>query len=71
MSQPSIEVVVHTDGRIEIDAVGYEGNDCEKATSWLERALGLFTSRKRKPEYHRRRTRNKYRQKLGGGEGDA
>ena len=68
-TNPTIEVVVHEGGGIEIDAVGFQGSDCEQATGWLERALGLVGVRRRKPEYHRRaRTRGRNKQKLGGGE---
>lgn len=53
MTQKSIEVVVNTDGSLEIEAVGFTGSDCEKATSFLEKALGMVSSRNRKGEYYR------------------
>jgi len=53
MTQKSIEVVVNMDGSLEIEAVGFTGSDCEKATSFLEKALGLVSSRNRKGEYYR------------------
>ncbi len=49
----TIEVIVHTDGSIKIDAVGFSGPDCEKATRFLEDALGRPTGKTKKPEYHR------------------
>ena len=52
MTQRSIELVVEPDGSIEIEAVGFSGSDCEKATAFLERALGLVSSRNRKGEYY-------------------
>ncbi len=48
----TIEVVVSPTGDIAIEAVGFKGADCEKATKFLEEALGVCTNRQRKPEYH-------------------
>ena len=50
----TIEVVVDTGGGIKIDAVGFKGADCEKATAFLEKALGTVKGKTRKPEYHQR-----------------
>ncbi len=50
----TIEVIVHPDGSLKIDAVGFAGGDCEKATRFLEEALGKQSGRQHKPEYHRR-----------------
>ena len=50
----SIEVIVHTDGSIIIDAIGFRGADCEKATEFLEQALGQISNHQRKPEYNAR-----------------
>ncbi len=50
----TIEIIVQTDGSLKIDAVGFQGSDCEQATRFLEEALGRETARKRKPDYHRR-----------------
>lgn len=48
----SIEVIVGPDGEIKIDAVGFKGADCEKATKFLEDALGAKGKTQKKPEYH-------------------
>lgn len=50
----TIEVIVSTGGEIKIDAVGFKGADCEKATAFLENALGTVKGRQKKPEYHQR-----------------
>ena len=50
----TIEVIVDTGGGIRIDAVGFKGADCEKATAFLEKALGTVKGKTRKPEYHQR-----------------
>ncbi|MDP6526961.1 MAG: DUF2997 domain-containing protein [Kiritimatiellia bacterium] len=58
----TIEVIVDTAGQIKIDAVGFQGADCEKATAFLEEALGQTTARQKKPEYYRQVRRQ---QRLG------
>ena len=60
----SIEVVIAPDGEVKIDAVGFKGADCEKATAFLEAALGIERSRVRKPEFHQQ-TKKHLQQKLG------
>jgi hypothetical protein len=59
----SIEVIVQPTGEVKIDAVGFKGADCEKATKFLEKALGQVSSKQKKPEYYRQ-ARNV--QKIGG-----
>jgi len=59
----TIEVVVNTGGGIRIDAVGFKGADCERATAFLEKALGTVKGRTKKPEYHRQ---VQAQQRLGG-----
>ena len=46
-----ITVEVAPDGSIKIEGHGFSGPSCEKATRFLEEALGTVTQRKRKPEY--------------------
>lgn len=50
----TIEVIINTAGAIEIDAIGFRGIGCERATEFLERELGSVHSKSRKPEYHAR-----------------
>ena len=47
-------VVVDRFGEVKIDAQGFTGVECEKATLELEKALGLVEKRQRKPEYHKK-----------------
>jgi hypothetical protein len=49
----SIEIIIQPDGSIKIDAVGFSGADCEKATAFLEKALGKTTGKEKKPEFYR------------------
>ena len=53
----TIEVIVQTDGSLKIDAVGFQGADCEKATRFLEQALGRATGKQKKPEFYRQAQR--------------
>jgi hypothetical protein len=62
--KPTIEVIVSPMGDIQIDAVGFKGADCERATRFLEQALGVVSSRAKKPEYHAS-TSTRNQQKLG------
>ena len=48
----TIEILVSPIGDIQIDAVGFKGADCERATRFLEEALGVISNRVKKPEYH-------------------
>ena len=48
----TIEIQVTPEGSIRIEAVGFQGTDCEKATRFLEEALGNIQQREKKPEFH-------------------
>jgi hypothetical protein len=54
MMKRTIEVTVSPIGDISIDAIGFKGADCEKATRFLEEALGVVGQKQKKPEYHQR-----------------
>lgn len=41
---------IDPEGRVKIDAVGFEGSDCEEATRAVEQALGTPVDREMKPE---------------------
>lgn len=56
MKPREIEVIIDQDGTVSIEAIGYDGPDCEEATDHIERALGRIQARQRKPEYYRRHT---------------
>ncbi len=60
----TIEVIVSPNGEIQIEAVAFKGADCEKATRFLEEALGVPTKRVKKPEYHQRHL-GKLQQRIG------
>ena len=64
MSKRTIEVTVESTGGIIIEAVAFKGADCEKATQYLEEALGVAGQRTKKPEYYQR-GRQQHQQKLG------
>ena len=46
-----IEVTVDRKGAVKIEASGYEGGDCLKATKTLEEAMGKMNKRTLKPEH--------------------
>jgi len=47
-----IIVSVSPDGEVSIEAVGYKGQACRKATEALEHALGQVKTYKPKPEMY-------------------
>ena len=49
-SNRTIEIIMGTTGEIQIDAAGFKGPDCEKATQFLEEALGVVGQKTKKPE---------------------
>ncbi len=60
----TIQIIIQPNGSVAIDAVGFTGTDCEKATQYLEEALGVIDHRNKKPEYHQQR-KSGQQQKLG------
>ncbi len=60
----SIEITISPTAVIQIDAVGFQGADCERATRFLEEALGSIGTRAKKPEYHQR-SHTKAQQRIG------
>ena len=40
----TIEIIIGPAGELQIDAVGFKGPDCEKATKFLEEAIGMIRS---------------------------
>ena len=65
MNNKTIEIIIGPTGEIQIDAVGFKGPDCERATQFLEKALGVVGQKIKKPEYHQRSTRTN-QQRIGG-----
>ena len=47
----SIEIEFGNDGSVKIEAVGFKGKGCEKATAAFEEALGTVKKRTHKREY--------------------
>lgn len=60
----TIEIIISPSGEIQIDAVGFQGADCEQATKFLEQALGLVAEKQRKPEFHQANC-TKAKQRIG------
>jgi hypothetical protein len=50
----TIELMISPTGDLQLDAIGFKGTDCEKATAFLEKALGQIANRQHKPEYNAR-----------------
>lgn len=54
-----VEVIIDADGGIKIDAHGFSGPDCDKATRFLESALGVATKKHKKPEHAQQATQGR------------
>lgn len=52
--KPTIEIVVSPAGEFTVEGVGFKGADCEKATKFIEEALGVASRKVHKPEFHQR-----------------
>jgi len=50
--KPTIEIVVSPTGDFTIEGHNFKGAGCEKATKFLEAALGVVSKKIRKPEFH-------------------
>ncbi len=60
----TIEIIIAPSGEIQIDAVEFKGPDCEKATQFLEEALGVVGQKRKKPDYHQHASKT-HQQRLG------
>lgn len=47
----TVEITFAPSGEVTIEAIGFRGNACEKATQEIEKILGTPASRRKKPEY--------------------
>ncbi len=54
----SIVIIIGPKGEILIEGVGFKGSSCEKATRYIEEALGAVWHRVKKPEYSQVTTSN-------------
>ena len=54
-----IIVEVDTEGGTTVDAQGYQGESCQEATAFLEKALGRSVTQRLKPDYWRQKLNNK------------
>lgn len=52
----SIVIIIGPKGEILIEGVGFKGSSCEKATRYIEEALGAVWHRVKKPEYNQSST---------------
>ena len=47
----SVEVIVSAEGVVTVEAVGFSGQACEKATAAIEKALGMTKTKTKKKEW--------------------
>lgn len=49
---PKLKISISPKGEVTIDAVGYTGSACHKATAAIEQALGISKASEPKPELY-------------------
>lgn len=52
MNKEHLTVILKPDGTVSVEAHGYKGKSCEEASAFIEKALGIGGTRKKKPEYY-------------------
>ena len=64
MPKKEIEIIIETDGTLDIDQIGWEGKQCDGAIDDLAKSLGKITEKKKKHEYHKKvKIQNKLKQR--------
>jgi len=51
------------DGQVSMEGKGFQGKSCDEAMAVFEKALGVVTGRKNKPEYVQTEAKNNARQR--------
>ncbi len=51
---PKIEIEIYEDGKLKIDAIGFVGGKCMKATEFLKK-LGTVEETNKKPEFYQQK----------------
>lgn len=51
------------DGEVKMEGKGFQGKSCDEAMADFEKALGVVTDRKNKPEYFRTGVKDNARQR--------
>lgn len=60
-----VEIIVDflPDGEVKMEGQGFQGKSCDEAMGAFEKALGVVTDRKNKPEYFRTEVKDNARQR--------
>jgi hypothetical protein len=48
----TIEIIVTKNGKVKVEAFGFQGSSCEEATRFIEEKLGTASSSDKKPEFY-------------------
>jgi len=51
------------DGEVKMEGNGYQGKSCDEAMAAFEKALGVVTNRKNKPDYFRTEVKSNAKQR--------
>jgi len=64
-NQKEIDIVINTDGTIEIDQLGWHGKTCEGAVDDLVKLLGKEIKKERKQEWHKHQKNQLHQKRIG------
>lgn len=62
--QKEIEIIINTDGTVEIDQIGWEGKACENGIKDLIEILGTQKKKTRKSEWYKNQKVNIHQQQF-------
>ena len=60
-----IKVIIHKDGKIELEGLDFKGNECHKILEELCKNLGKMTDVKEKPEFYEEKVVISNQEKVG------
>jgi|AntRauMFilla1563_2_1112583.scaffolds.fasta_scaffold00542_5 hypothetical protein len=66
MAKEHVTIDFSPDGSVKVEAHNYTGNSCEEATRYIEEALGVEGTSKKKAEFYKASRKVSAKQKLGG-----
>lgn len=59
MSERIIQIDIKRDGTVNIEAIGFKGEECEQATLPFEEKLGKIATKNYKQEYYEQNVKHK------------
>ena len=64
---PEIDIIIHEDGTVEIDGIGFNGKGCHEALGEYIKAVGRKKTENRKAEFYHKTQKIGQSTRIGGG----